>query len=147
MRQVSSTKPETAHEADDLRVPDRQQARQYEQEGDNKNAIAVYEQLIKKHPLEALLFDRLMILYRKEKQFKKELALLEKAINSFTELLLPSDARANKKVANLSKSISQSVGLADKKGAALYYPQPIAKWQKRKIFLKKKIAAQVKGKG
>ncbi|HTL09243.1 MAG TPA: tetratricopeptide repeat protein [Chitinophagaceae bacterium] len=140
MKRETSHKP-TAVADPEAPVNQRHLARQYELAGENKKAITIYEQLIKKYPSEALLWDRLMILYRKEKLLKKELAIVEKAIDNFKTLLLPHTGESNKKVASLSKSILHAVGLADKKGTALYYPEPIAKWQRRRTVVKKKLAA------
>jgi hypothetical protein len=37
-----------------------------------------------------------------------------------------------------SKSLIRSLGLADKKGKFLHQPQPIARWEKRRMLLIKK---------
>lgn len=112
---------------------------QMENEGDNKNAIKLYEAMLKKQMHNAYIYDRLMILYRKEKNYKKELSIITSAIKKFTELLQPRKNSHSKKIANLSRSILHSVGLATKKGQALYQPQPIARWEKRKKITLKKI--------
>jgi len=116
-------------------------ARQLEADGENRQAIELYEWLVKKYPTDAHNYDRLMILYRKEKALKKELSLINTAIEKFTDLLHPDKNSATKKIARLSKSILHAVGLTDKRGTALYHPQPIARWQKRKKILQQKLAA------
>jgi len=112
-----------------------------EQEGNNKDAIHLYEAALKKHPQNISIYDRLMILYRKEKAYRKELSLIAKAIGKFKNLYQPEKNGHSKKVASLSKSILHAVGLADKKGVALYQPQPIARWEKRKKTVNQKLAA------
>ena len=114
-------------------------ARLLEVAGDNNKAIAIYKTVLAKHPFNAYLYDRLMILYRKEKMYQKELALINEAIKNFTGLLHPRKNDHSKKVANLSKSILQAVGLSDKRGQLLYQPQPIARWEKRKKTVVKKV--------
>ena len=39
----------------------------------------------------------------------------------------------------LSIAFMKRVGLQDKKGKNLYFPEPIAKWQKRKETVQKKL--------
>lgn len=115
-------------------------AREMEASGNNAQAIELYEWLIKKYPGDMHNYDRLMILYRKEKAYKKEMAVINTAIEKFTSLLHPAQKAPARKVASLSKSILRSVGLADKKDRALYHPQPIARWQNRKKILQQKPA-------
>jgi len=114
--------------------------RLFEQQGDSKQAIGLYESVLKKQPANAYLYDRLMILYRKEKKYKKELSVIKTAIEKFSALLRPSGNKRSGRVASLSKSILQSVGLTDRKGRELFRPQPIARWEKRKETIQKKLA-------
>ena len=112
-----------------------------EKEGNTKDAIHLYEAALKKHPQNVYVYDRLMILYRKEKAYRKELSLIAKAIGKFKNLYQPEKNGHSKKVTSLSKSILHAVGLTDKKGLALYQPQPIARWEKRKKTVNQKLAA------
>ncbi|MEP7277706.1 MAG: hypothetical protein ABI813_03595 [Bacteroidota bacterium] len=115
--------------------------RQLEQQGEDKKAIGLYEAALKKYPVDVYLYNRLMILYRKQKFYKKELALITLGIKKFSALLHPNRHHGAIKIASLSKSILQAVGLSDKKGLALYQPQPIARWEKRKKTASRKLAA------
>lgn len=59
---------------------------EYEKKGDTENAIKMYEKLIKhkfdgSHP-----YDRLMILYRKRKDYISEERVLLQAISMFTKI-------------------------------------------------------------
>lgn len=117
-------------------------ALQLEKQGDNKAAINIYENELKKRPLEPYVYNRLMICYRKEKQYKKELALATTAIEKFKALLQPVKNTHSKKIASLSRSILISTGLTNKKGAPMYYPQPIAGWEKRKLTIKRKLLSK-----
>ena len=117
-------------------------AREEEKSGNNARAIELYEKARKEFPSQANIYDRLMILYRKEKMWKKELAIVNAAIAKFTALFQTSRLHPSKKIASLSKSILLSVGLSDKKGKSLYLPQPLAKWEKRKKTVQHKIGAK-----
>lgn len=119
-------------------------AMQLEKQADNQAAIEIYENQLKHHPLEAYVYDRLMILYRREKEYKKELVLINTAIEKFKTLLQPSSSSQSRKIATLSRSILAATGLTDKKGHPLYYPQPISKWEKRKQHLRNKISRKKK---
>ena len=100
-------------------------------------AIRIYEIVILKHPLVPYAYDRLLIIYRKQKSYQKEWALLTNALAKFDKLLHP--AGGSKKIAGLSRKIAASVGLTDKKGSHLYQPQPIARWEKRLATVKKRM--------
>jgi len=117
-------------------------AREHEASGDTEKAIDLYEQALKKYPQQANIYDRLMILHRKEKAYKKELSVINAAIKTFSHLFEPGKNIRSRKVASLSKSILHSMGLTDKKGRALYHPEPIARWQKRKKTVQQKLGAE-----
>lgn len=98
------------------------------------------EKLIKSHPTNERAYKRLMVIYRKQKEYKKELAVINKAIRSFEEKFNRKKPAFNKKVAALSKALLKATGLADKKGNNLYEPGELAKWRKRKVIVSKKIS-------
>jgi tetratricopeptide (TPR) repeat protein len=101
-------------------------------------AIKDYEEVIKTNPLTEKAYDRLMILYRKEKDYKSELRIINTGIKIF-ENFYKSRKSGSKKIAELSKKLNRSFGFTDKKGNALYDPEPIARWKKRKITVQKRI--------
>lgn len=114
--------------------------KRYESEEQIPEAIELYESVLKKRPMDAYVYDRLMILYRKNKKYTKELSLINTAIKKFTDRFASTGKKnQSKKINSLSKSILLSVGLADRKGTPLYQPQPISRWLKRKQTLNKKI--------
>ncbi|MDB5223560.1 MAG: hypothetical protein JWN83_2227 [Chitinophagaceae bacterium] len=100
-------------------------------------AIKDYEEAIQKDPISERAYDRLMILYRKEKDYKKELKLINAGIKTF-ETFYKSRKSGSKKIAEISKKLNRSFGFTDKKGNAVYDPEPIARWKKRKITVEKK---------
>ena len=128
-----------AHDADGHDYNILVEARAHEAAGDIDEAIALYQGALKKYPQQAAIYDRLMILHRKEKQYKKELSVINAGLKAFTALLQPAKNIRAGKVANLSKSILRSVGLTDKKDRPLYHPEPIARWQKRKRTVEQKL--------
>ena len=101
-------------------------------------AIKDYEEAIKTNPLAEKAYDRLMILYRKEKDHKNELRIINTGIKCF-EKFYRSRKTSSKKIAEISKKLNRSFGFTDKKGNAVYDPEPIAGWKKRKAVVEKKI--------
>ena len=117
-------------------------ARQAEQEGDLNKAVKLYEQNIKENYADEFAFERLMIIYRKEKEYKNELRVIERGIevfqNHMEEHLKHSLARHvdDKKLEQLSNAIIKKSGL---KNETLHFPDPIDKWLKRKEIVEKKL--------
>ena len=58
-------------------------AKKAEHEGDLKLASTLYEQALKKYPIDEFSYNRLMIVYRKLKQYKDELRVIKKGIKDF----------------------------------------------------------------
>jgi len=115
-----------------------EEASEAEEKKDISAAIKDYEEAIKLNPLAEKAYDRLMIIYRKEKDYKKELKLINTGIKSF-ESFYKSKKSRSKKIADISNKLNRSFGFTDKKGNAVYDPEPIAKWKKRKAVVEKKI--------
>ncbi|MDB5231956.1 MAG: hypothetical protein JWN76_2761 [Chitinophagaceae bacterium] len=107
--------------------------------GDLENAAGMYEQLIKQDNLNEYAYERLMIVYRKLKSYKEELRVINAGIKSFQNFYQSKLKSKSKKITELSKALSKSTGLTDKKGNSLYEPEPIGKWKKRKLVVEKKI--------
>jgi hypothetical protein len=96
-------------------------------------------------------YDRLMIEYRKSRKYKEELALINKAIALFQKRLMAKQPQILQRstakgtqLKNLSQRIARFTGLADKKGNSLFVPEPIARWQKRKAVVEKKLQKKPK---
>ena len=116
------------------------QAKAAEQEGEEEEAITFYERAIKQKPLLEQPYARLMVLYRKKKQYEEELKVVNKALEVFTEHYDKKKKafQGSAKVASLSKAILKVVG-GSKAAMENRYPQPIPKWTKRKKTVEKKI--------
>lgn len=102
-------------------------------------AAELYEEAIKEDPLNEYAYDRLMIIYRKQKEYKKELKLINAAIKAYQQFYKSHQHTGSKKIAEISKKLNRSFGLTDKKGNNLYQPEPIAGWEKRKAVVQKRI--------
>ena len=116
------------------------QAKEAEKEDDINTATALYEKAIKQKPVLELPYARLMVIYRKEKDYQKELNTIKKALDVFTEVYNKKKGATNTaKVASLSKALLKSLGV--KSTDENFYPEPMAKWLKRKAVVEKKLKA------
>ena len=119
-----------------------EKAKAFEQQGELEKATSAYEEVIRGNPLNEYAYDRLMIIYRKSKDYRKENAIIVKALKAFEEFYKKaSRVSSSKKIVSLSKAFMQSTGLADKKGKLLYQKEPLARWSKRKKVVEKKLEA------
>ena len=114
-------------------------ARYEESEGNLNEAAKLYEAMIKSHPANEYSYNRLMMIYRRKKDYKNELRVINEGIRIFQELYTPSAVGKHKNVIKLSRQLSMLTGLTDKKGKSLYEPEPIGKWKKRKLVVLKKL--------
>ena len=115
-------------------------AKDLEQQGELEKAAAAFEKVIKENPTNELAYDRLTIIYRKQKEFKKELAVIKKGITAFEQLYRSATKlTVTKKIAAISRSLLKSMGLVDKKGRSLYEKEPLGRWNKRKLMVEKRL--------
>ena len=101
---------------------------------------AYYQNILKNHTHNQKAYDRLMILYRQQKDHKKELHIINTAIKIFEKLYAPVKSKG-KKVNTISNQLNRALGLVDKKGKALHEREPLARWKKRREVVLKKIKA------
>jgi tetratricopeptide (TPR) repeat protein len=117
-------------------------ASEAEEAGDVNKAIRFYEQNIREDHADKFAFERLMIIYRKQKEYKDELRVIKRGIEvfqqSFKERVKHSLARrvSDKKLEQLSNAILKISG---QKKEELHFPDPIDKWLKRKKIVEKKL--------
>jgi hypothetical protein len=102
-------------------------------------AAKLYEKLIKGHRFNEHNYNRLLMIYRKKKDFKNELRILDTGIKAFQEFYMPFATGKDRTVINLSKKLNVLIGLTDRKGKSLADREPIAKWKKRKEIVLKKL--------
>ena len=115
------------------------QAEKAESTNDNPTAIELYNKVIKTDALNVYAWDRLMKIYRKLRDYKKELAIINKGIKAYEQFYHSGLKTKSKKVSEISQKLNKSLGLTDKKGNNVYNPEPIGGWKKRKINVEKKI--------
>ena len=117
-----------------------QQAAAAGKENDPELAEQLYKQQLEK-AFNAPVYTKLMILYRKQKKYKEELALINKGLQHFKAY--QTENRASKKISapvkRLSSGLNKSLGLIDKKGNSIYEPEPIPTWKRRKTTVEKKL--------
>jgi tetratricopeptide (TPR) repeat protein len=114
-------------------------ARDLEKQGELEKAAKAYESIIKASALKPELYDRLMIIYRKLKEYKKELSTINRGIKEYEAVMSKRSKPAGKKIRALSNALLKMTGLVDKKGNSLYDPGPVAKWKRRKLVVAKKL--------
>jgi tetratricopeptide (TPR) repeat protein len=115
-------------------------AKELEQNNELEEAIKAYKKCLAIKKTDEYVFDRLMILFRKQKEYKKELDIIQQAISAFEKLYAESaPAKTNKLIQKISNSILRSTGLSDKKGNLVYKPQPLLRWYKRATLVKKRL--------
>lgn len=118
------------------------QAKEAEQAGEIDQAIKLYQQAIKNQPLDDLAYNRLMVNYRKRKDYKKEEETINAAIASHLRSAKESQMtwlNSNKKTARTAKSLAKSLGFLDKKGTPKLETRQLATWRKRLTVVKKRL--------
>ena len=103
---------------------------------DDKNlAIKLYGDILKQDPLHIQSYNSLMKIYRRNKEYKKELSTINAGIKAYEKFY----QKHSKKKSDISQKLNKSIGLVDKKGTSVYMPEPIGGWLKRKAVVEKKL--------
>ena len=102
-----------------------------------------YREQVMKGVFSTLPYERLMIHYRKEKEYAEELKVIKKGVDTFKKfyanLQQSSIKKQKSKIAELSRKFSKSTGLTDKKGNDTYLPEPLPRWIKRQSVVEQKL--------
>lgn len=117
-------------------------AKQLEKEGNPEKAEKAYLKIIKDMPSVYEAYDRLLVIYRKQKAYRKELATVNKAIKAFESEFLGKQKqwiKENKATARLSKSLAEKLGVINKKGLPVAEDPLLEKWRKRKEVITKRL--------
>jgi DNA-binding SARP family transcriptional activator len=115
-------------------------AKELERQGELDKAAEAFEKLIKENPVHEYAYDRLMIIYRKNKDYKKEKAVIVAGIRAFQQFYKnATKLPPTKKIVTLSNALLKAKGLADKRGKPLYEREPLERWNKRKRVVEKKL--------
>ncbi len=118
-------------------------ARNLEREGKNEEAEKAYLKLIQNSPAIFEAYNRLLVIYRIRKDYRKELAIVNQAIKAFNKSLLDNQKEWMSKhrvAARLSRSLAVSLGLIDKKGLQINDDPLLVKWKKRKERIQKVLS-------
>lgn len=118
------------------------EAKEAEENNELEKAAKIYERATKQEPHEEQAYDRLLVIYRKLRQYEDELKVIKKGLAAFEELYQKKTERLldkNKSVERLSNALAKSLGQKGKKTESLYYPEPIPKWMKRQKLVEKKL--------
>jgi tetratricopeptide (TPR) repeat protein len=125
-----------------LKVEERNnEARQAEQAGQLQKAVKLYEQNIKEEYADEYAFERLMIIYRKQKEYKDELRVINRGIDLFEQSLKEHLKQTlsrhidGKKLETLSNAILKKTGSKTQP----HFPDPIDKWMKRREIVEQKL--------
>lgn len=117
-------------------------AKQAEQAGEPEEAVKLYNQALKNDPTDDLAYNRLMVYYRRKKDYKKELSIIQSAIASHLRHAQETGQqwlKKNKKTARTAKALVKSLGLIDKKGTPKLETRQIAAWRKRLTVVRKRL--------
>jgi tetratricopeptide (TPR) repeat protein len=116
-----------------------------EAEGETAKAIALYEKEIGKASIDIFPYQRLIIIYHKQKDYREELRILKKGIDMLTRSLKEKQDKVfggkpkRRSLLDLSKKMAQRMGLLDRKGEQLLLPEPLNKWLTRKKMVERKL--------
>lgn len=119
-----------------------QAAQDAEKADDPEKAMKLYEDLISMNYPDPLPFNRLMILYRKEKRYNDELRVINAGIETITNAITEQREKSlavhgnMNKLKQLSSGFLKSAGLKNDAGALL--PEPVPTWTKRKKLVEQK---------
>ncbi|MBC9933491.1 tetratricopeptide repeat protein [Chitinophaga qingshengii] len=116
---------------------------QLEKQHETEKAIQQYLDIVKKDPLNAAAYNRLMVLYRKQKAPRKEMSIITEAIKAYEDNVKAEQtawAKQNRKAASISRELVKALGLTDKKGMPVNQPAQVVTWKRRKENLQQKLA-------
>lgn len=116
-----------------------EKAREAEEHNELEEAAKAYEKIIRQDHLDEFAYNRLFIIYRKLKEYGKELHAINTGIEAFEKFYASHKPKKSEKVNAISKKLNKTLGLIDKKGNSLYSPEPIGKWKRRKEVVEKRI--------
>ena len=117
-------------------------ARTAEKADELEKAIRLYEDLISMNYPDPFPYNRLMILYRKERRYKDELRVINAGINAITKAITEQRERSLAAHGNMNKLKQLSAGLLKSAGfkndSGVLLPEPVPAWTKRKKLVEEK---------
>ncbi|CAN5740053.1 hypothetical protein BH10BAC2_BH10BAC2_35390 [soil metagenome] len=105
-------------------------------------AASIYEKIVTRQPHNEHGYNRLMMIYRKQGAFNKELQIINSAIRNVTSAYQSKGQKLygnNSAVKNISNELMKSLGLKTASGKYLLELPIVESWKKRKEIVLKKI--------
>lgn len=123
-----------AIKGDDIHINN---ARALEMKQDYQGAAAMYEKLLKQSPNNLPIVQRLLVLFRRLGNVKKESRYIDVAIKIHQQHYAGSNV-LSKKATSISQQLNKLLGHTDKKGKPVFVADEILKLELRKKRLLKK---------
>src|SRR5690606_30038254 len=98
--------------------------------------------IITKDKLNVDAYNRLMVLFRKQKDYKKEHQIIKKALLAFENEIKENQRewkKTNRKSADLSENLAKALGLLDNLGDPIYDDPQMMTWRKRLRVVEQKL--------
>ncbi|AXY74121.1 tetratricopeptide repeat protein [Paraflavitalea soli] len=117
-------------------------AKEAEQAGEPAQAVKLYTQALKNDPMDDISYNRLMVHYRRQKDYQKELKIIQAAIAAHLHHAQQTGEqwlKKNKQTARTARALVKSLGLVDRKGMPKLETRQIETWQKRMGIVRKRI--------
>ncbi|MBV4355844.1 tetratricopeptide repeat protein [Pinibacter aurantiacus] len=117
-------------------------ANEIERQGDLNNAEKLYLKVLEKDPYTIEAYKRLMVIFRKQKEYSKELQVINRAVKALDEQVQTQKQRwmqKHKKIASASLALAKKMGIANKAGKMIIDSPLMLQWAKRKELVKKRI--------
>ncbi len=122
------------------------QAKEAEQAGETEEAAKIYSQALKNDPMDDIAYNRLMVYYRRQKDYKMELKIIQAAIAAHLRHAQETGQqwlKKNKKTARTAKALVKSLGLVDRRGLPKLETHQLATWRKRMTVVRKRMKQDV----
>ncbi|PPL02252.1 tetratricopeptide repeat protein [Parapedobacter indicus] len=121
------------------------EARQLEKEGKSADALKIYRALVRRKPLNADAYSRMMVILRKQKKYEAELETIQQAIAT-AEKAIASNQQAfddkDRDSAALSRKLAKSLGLLNDEGLPVYEEPQLRAWRKREAVVEKRLESR-----
>lgn len=111
-----------------------EEARAEERSGALAPAIKRYRAILRKSPLHAAAYNRLMVIYRKSRDPKAEQAIIREAIARYERQAQAEQAawaQRHRKPARISRALARQLGLLTSRGKPVYEDPQLTTWRKR----------------
>ncbi|WP_148909365.1 tetratricopeptide repeat protein [Sphingobacterium allocomposti] len=116
-------------------------AKRAEKDGKFEEAIQCYRSALKQDPLNIQAYSRLMVIFRKQKDYRSELKIINRAIENYQYVQTHHPGnRDPSSLKSATKELAQKLGLLDEKGAPVFQADHLSKWIKRAGTVQKKMS-------